>query len=45
VGESIFGKVGVQTRGELANELYVRHYLPPELAGATPSPYGYFLGV
>ena len=41
--KAIFAKVGVATRGELAWELYERHYLPPTEAGATPSPYGYFL--
>jgi DNA-binding CsgD family transcriptional regulator len=43
--KSIFAKVGVQTRGELANEIYVRFYLPPKDAGVTPGPYGYFLGL
>jgi DNA-binding CsgD family transcriptional regulator len=43
--KSIFAKVGVQTRGELANEVYVRFYLPPKTAGVTPGPYGYFLGL
>ncbi len=43
--KSIFAKVGVQTRGELAHEIYVRFYLPPKQAGMTPGPYGYFLGL
>ncbi len=43
--KAIFAKVGVQTRGELANEIYVRFYLPPKEAGVTPGPYGYFLGL
>ena len=43
--KSIFAKVGVQTRGELANEIHVRFYLPPADAGMTPGPYGYFLGL
>jgi DNA-binding CsgD family transcriptional regulator len=30
--KSIFAKIGVQTRGELANEIYVRFYLPPKRA-------------
>ncbi len=41
--KAIFTKVGVATRGELAYELFMRHYLPPTLAGATPGPYGYYL--
>jgi DNA-binding CsgD family transcriptional regulator len=42
--KSIFAKVGVGTRGELAYELYARHYLPRTESGATPGPYGYYLG-
>jgi DNA-binding CsgD family transcriptional regulator len=42
--KAVFGKVGVRTRGELANEIHMRLYLPPERAGATPGPYGSFLG-
>jgi DNA-binding CsgD family transcriptional regulator len=41
--KSIFAKVGVQTRGELANAIHVRFYLPLKDAGRTPGPYGYFL--
>ena len=41
--KSVFAKVEVATRGELAWMLYARHYLPPTRAGATPSPYGFFL--
>ncbi|MDX1449552.1 MAG: helix-turn-helix transcriptional regulator, partial [Acidimicrobiia bacterium] len=41
--KSVFGKVGVATRGELTFELFIRHYLPPTLADSTPGPYGYFL--
>jgi DNA-binding CsgD family transcriptional regulator len=41
--KSIFAKVGVQTRGELANAVHVRFYLPLKDAGRTPGPYGYFL--
>ncbi len=41
--KAIFAKVGVATRGELTYELFMRHYLPPTLAGATPGPYGYYL--
>jgi DNA-binding CsgD family transcriptional regulator len=43
--KSVFAKVDVQTRGELANEIHVRFYLPPKQAGVTPGPYGYFLGL
>jgi DNA-binding CsgD family transcriptional regulator len=42
--KSVFAKVDVQTRGELAHALHTRFYLPPRRDGATPSPYGYFLG-
>jgi DNA-binding CsgD family transcriptional regulator len=41
--KAIFAKVGVATRGELTYELFMRHYLPPTIAGATPGPYGYYL--
>jgi DNA-binding CsgD family transcriptional regulator len=41
--KSVFEKVGVATRGELAFELLARHYLPPTAAGATPGPYGFYL--
>lgn len=41
--KSVFAKVEVATRGELAWMLYACHYLPPTRAGATPSPYGFFL--
>jgi DNA-binding CsgD family transcriptional regulator len=41
--KAIFAKVGVATRGELTYQLFMRHYLPPTLAGATPGPYGYYL--
>lgn len=43
--KSVFAKVGVQTRGELANAVHVRFYLAPKEAGVTPGPYGYFLGL
>jgi DNA-binding CsgD family transcriptional regulator len=43
--KSVFAKTGVQTRGELTSEVYVRFYLPPRSAGITPGPYGYFLGL
>jgi DNA-binding CsgD family transcriptional regulator len=42
--KSVFAKVDVQTRGELAHALHTRFYLPPRRQGAVPSPYGYFLG-
>jgi DNA-binding CsgD family transcriptional regulator len=41
--KAIFVKVGVATRGELTFQLFMRHYLPPTLAGSTPGPYGYYL--
>lgn len=42
--KAIFAKTGVRTRGDLAWELHARFYLPPIREGATPGPYGYFLG-
>jgi DNA-binding CsgD family transcriptional regulator len=41
--KSVFAKVGVQSRAELVATLYVRHYEPRREAGATPSPYGWYL--
>lgn len=41
--KAVFAKVGVANRGELTFELFIRHYLPPTRANATPGPYGYFL--
>jgi hypothetical protein len=39
----VFAKVGVQSRAELVATLYVQHYAPRRAAGATPSPYGWYL--
>ena len=41
--KSVFAKIGVQSRAELVAALYVRHYEPRRQAGATPSPYGWYL--
>jgi DNA-binding CsgD family transcriptional regulator len=41
--KAVFAKVGVQSRAELVATLYVRHYEPRREAGATPSPYGWYL--
>jgi len=41
--KSVFSKVGVQSRAELVATLYVQHYAPRRAAGATPSPYGWYL--
>ncbi len=41
--KAVFTKVGVATRGELTYQLFMRHFLPPTLAGSTPGPYGYYL--
>lgn len=42
--KGIFAKTGVRTRGDLVWELHSRFYLPPIREGATPGPYGWFLG-
>lgn len=41
--KAVFAKVGVQSRAELVATLYVQHYEPRRNAGATPSPYGWYL--
>lgn len=41
--KAVFAKVGVQSRAELVATLYVQHYQPRREAGATPSPYGWYL--
>lgn len=41
--KSIFGKVGVVTRGELLEAIYSRHYHPRREADVTPGPYGFFV--
>ncbi len=41
--KAVFAKVGVQSRAELVATLYVQHYEPRREAGATPSPYGWYL--
>ena len=41
--KAVFAKVGVQSRAELVATLYMQHYAPKREAGATPSPYGWYL--
>jgi DNA-binding CsgD family transcriptional regulator len=41
--KAVFAKVGVQSRAELVATLYMKHYEPRREAGATPSPYGWYL--
>ena len=41
--KSIFAKFGVTSRQELVARLFFDHYAPEHEAGATPSPYGWFL--
>jgi DNA-binding CsgD family transcriptional regulator len=41
--KSIFDKVGVRSRGELASVLFNGHYVERRRAGSTPSPYGWYL--
>lgn len=41
--KAVFAKVGVQSRAELVATLYMQHYEPRREAGATPSPYGWYL--
>ena len=41
--KAVFAKVGVQSRAELVATLYMQHYAPRRAAGATPSPYGWYL--
>ncbi len=41
--KAVFGKIGVRSRAELVVTLYVQHYQPRREAGATPSPYGWYL--
>lgn len=41
--KSIFGKTGTASRAALTAALFFGHWAPEHAAGATPSPYGYFL--
>lgn len=41
--KAVFAKVGVQSRGEPVAALYIQHCVPRREAGATPSPYGWYL--
>jgi DNA-binding CsgD family transcriptional regulator len=41
--KAVYAKVGVQSRAELVATLYMQHYEPQPEAGATPSPYGWYL--
>jgi DNA-binding CsgD family transcriptional regulator len=41
--KSIFAKVGVTSRGQLAARLLALHHLPRVRAGVAPGPYGWFL--
>lgn len=42
--KAVFSKVGVQSRQQLIANLFFDHCLPLRKQGATPSPYGWFLG-
>lgn len=42
--KSVFAKFHVSTRGELLHSIYGRFYQPRRDEGATPGPYGFFLG-
>lgn len=42
--KAIFAKFGVSTRAELVASVFFDHYAPRHEEGATPSPYGWFLG-
>nr|WP_062341686.1 helix-turn-helix transcriptional regulator [Herbidospora sakaeratensis] len=41
--KAVFTKTGTHSRGELVASLHSRHYAPRTAAGASPSPYGWYL--